>query len=161
MRIFLSLVGMIGSFYLIKQREQVGDMIGEAEWMKKIGYWHAGGKLHSKKEIAQQVAAHAPDLIFFQDGMDAYKNDPLGGGLTYQQLYERNKNVCSIAKEAKIPLVINLAGGYLRYPEGEEELEPVLLGHTNGLLASMEIFEPGQSVGAAKVMTSPQPWERL
>jgi hypothetical protein len=34
---FLSLVGIVGSLFLIKYRERVGEMIGEADWMTKIG----------------------------------------------------------------------------------------------------------------------------
>jgi len=30
-------IGLIGPFFLIKYRESIGDMVGEAEWMKKIG----------------------------------------------------------------------------------------------------------------------------
>ena len=33
----LSIVGILGSFALLKYREKVGDMIGEADWMRKIG----------------------------------------------------------------------------------------------------------------------------
>lgn len=29
--------GLIGPFFLIKYRETIGDTVGEAEWMKKIG----------------------------------------------------------------------------------------------------------------------------
>jgi hypothetical protein len=37
MRIFLSLIGIVASFFLLKYRERVGDAIGEADWMKKVG----------------------------------------------------------------------------------------------------------------------------
>ncbi|MFA6038775.1 MAG: hypothetical protein WCV62_04075 [Candidatus Peribacteraceae bacterium] len=37
MGIILPIVGIVGSFCLIKYREQVGDMIGEAQWMKNVG----------------------------------------------------------------------------------------------------------------------------
>jgi hypothetical protein len=37
MNYILGILGMIGSVYMIKYREQVGDMFGEAEWMRKIG----------------------------------------------------------------------------------------------------------------------------
>ncbi|TSC79127.1 MAG: hypothetical protein G01um101425_764 [Candidatus Peregrinibacteria bacterium Gr01-1014_25] len=37
MRYILSIIGMIGSFYLIKFREPLGDMIGETEVMRKLG----------------------------------------------------------------------------------------------------------------------------
>ncbi len=37
MTYILYAIGLIGPFFLIKYRERVGDMIGEAEWMKKVG----------------------------------------------------------------------------------------------------------------------------
>ena len=30
-------LGLIGPFVLIKYREMIGDMIGEASWMRKVG----------------------------------------------------------------------------------------------------------------------------
>jgi hypothetical protein len=35
--IFLSLLGIVASFVLIWKRQLAGDMLGEAQWMKKIG----------------------------------------------------------------------------------------------------------------------------
>ncbi len=29
--------GLVGPFVMMKYREQIGDMFGEAEWMKKVG----------------------------------------------------------------------------------------------------------------------------
>ena len=37
MQYFLGFLGVIFSFLLLKYRERIGDMIGEAEWMNKIG----------------------------------------------------------------------------------------------------------------------------
>jgi Na+/H+ antiporter NhaC len=37
MHIFLSLLGIIASFFILKYRKDVGDMVGEADWMRKIG----------------------------------------------------------------------------------------------------------------------------
>ena len=37
MHFFLSLLGIVASFFLLKYRERVGDMIGEADWMRKVG----------------------------------------------------------------------------------------------------------------------------
>lgn len=34
---FLSIVGIIAAFAMIKFRERVGDMLGEADWMRKVG----------------------------------------------------------------------------------------------------------------------------
>ena len=36
-RYILILIGIVGSFFLIKFRETIGDLIGEAEWMKRVG----------------------------------------------------------------------------------------------------------------------------
>jgi hypothetical protein len=33
----LSILGIIGSFFLLKYREKAGDAIGDAEWMQKVG----------------------------------------------------------------------------------------------------------------------------
>ncbi len=37
MSTIFSILGIIGAFYLIRYRQQVGDMMGEAEWMRKVG----------------------------------------------------------------------------------------------------------------------------
>jgi hypothetical protein len=37
MNYVLSIFGIFASFYMIKYREKVGDMLGEAEWMSKVG----------------------------------------------------------------------------------------------------------------------------
>ncbi|OGJ54860.1 hypothetical protein A3D11_00840 [Candidatus Peribacteria bacterium RIFCSPHIGHO2_02_FULL_49_16] len=37
MRYILPIIGMVFSFLLMKYRERIGDVIGEAEWMRKIG----------------------------------------------------------------------------------------------------------------------------
>jgi uncharacterized membrane protein len=33
----LGVIAIIGSFYLVKYREQIGDSFGEADWMAKVG----------------------------------------------------------------------------------------------------------------------------
>ncbi len=35
--IFIGLIGIVCSFFLVKYREQVGNMIGEPEWATKVG----------------------------------------------------------------------------------------------------------------------------
>lgn len=37
MSYFLPLIGIIGSVFLLKYREKVGEVLGEAAWMQKIG----------------------------------------------------------------------------------------------------------------------------
>ncbi len=37
MRILLSLIGIVASIFMIKYREQVGNMLGESTWADKLG----------------------------------------------------------------------------------------------------------------------------
>ena len=37
MTFFLSLLGIICSLFMFKYRERIGDAIGEADWMRKVG----------------------------------------------------------------------------------------------------------------------------
>ena len=37
MSTFLSIIGIILAFFMLKYRERLGDTIGEAEWMQKVG----------------------------------------------------------------------------------------------------------------------------
>lgn len=37
LRYLLIAIGMVGPFFMIRYRERLGDMVGEAEWMKKLG----------------------------------------------------------------------------------------------------------------------------
>lgn len=36
-RYILSIIGIVASFFLVKYRGRVGEITGEAEWMKKVG----------------------------------------------------------------------------------------------------------------------------
>ncbi|MDB4978940.1 MAG: hypothetical protein JWM56_1126 [Candidatus Peribacteria bacterium] len=36
-RIILGIVGIVSAFFILKYREKVGDTIGDADWMQKIG----------------------------------------------------------------------------------------------------------------------------
>lgn len=40
MKIILGLGGIVLSFFMLKYREAIGDMLGEADWMRKIGGVH-------------------------------------------------------------------------------------------------------------------------
>ena len=40
MKYILCTIGIVGSFFLIIYREAVGDMIGEADWMRNVGGVH-------------------------------------------------------------------------------------------------------------------------
>ena len=52
------------------------------------------------------------DVVLYQAGADPHVNDPLGGVLTTEQLYERDFLVFKHLKDLKVPVAWNLAGGY-------------------------------------------------
>ena len=52
------------------------------------------------------------DVILYQAGADPHIDDPLGGWLTTEQLFERDLLVFEAAAELGIPVAWNLAGGY-------------------------------------------------
>jgi acetoin utilization deacetylase AcuC-like enzyme len=52
------------------------------------------------------------DVILYQAGADPHIDDPLGGWLTTEQLYERDLLVFQSAAALGIPVAWNLAGGY-------------------------------------------------
>jgi acetoin utilization deacetylase AcuC-like enzyme len=67
-------------------------------------------------------------LVIYQAGADAWKGDPLGAGVfTMEQLRKRDEQIFRMAKRHKIPLCVNLAGGYSRLPSGS--IEPTLKIH--------------------------------
>jgi len=57
-----------------------------------------------------------PGLVQYQAGMDPYQEDPIGGidGVTEAFLLERDRFVIEQVRARGIPLVANLAGGYVR-----------------------------------------------
>jgi acetoin utilization deacetylase AcuC-like enzyme len=51
-------------------------------------------------------------VVLYQAGADAHVDDPLGGVLTTEQLYERDLIVFKTLKSLNVPVAWNLAGGY-------------------------------------------------
>jgi len=65
-----------------------------------------------------QVMAHRPECVFYLAGADPYEDDQLGGlRLTKDGLRRRDRAVVSAVRDAGVPLVIVLAGGYARLVE--------------------------------------------
>lgn len=78
------------------------------------------------------------DLILYQAGADPHINDPFGGWLTTDQLYDRDMRVFNAATKCGVPLAWNLAGGYQRTADGG--IEPVLQIHRNTMLACLRTY---------------------
>lgn len=73
-----------------------------------------------------------PGIILYQAGADAWCEDPFGSGyMTVENLQSRDRGLFIAAREAAIPLVWNLAGGY-----SERTVEI----HLNTLRACDEVY---------------------
>ncbi len=76
-----------------------------------------------------------PDFIFFQSGVDVLATDKLGKlGLTREGCKERDRVVLTEAKEAGIPLVASMGGGY------SPDFKDIIEAHANTYRLAQEIF---------------------
>jgi acetoin utilization deacetylase AcuC-like enzyme len=78
----------------------------------------ADAYLTKMKSLRDDLKSFAPNVILYQAGADAHENDPLGGVLSTEGLYERDLAMFKIADELRIPICWNLAGGYQRDADG-------------------------------------------
>jgi acetoin utilization deacetylase AcuC-like enzyme len=62
--------------------------------------------------LPEMLAELKLDLLLYQAGADAHIDDPLGGWMTTDQLRRRDRAVFSYCRQASLPVVWNLAGGY-------------------------------------------------
>ncbi len=69
------------------------------------------------------------DVILYQAGADPHVDDPLGGWLTTEQIFERDVRVFDAARRLGLPVAWNLAGGY------QTPLRKVLDIHDNTMRA--------------------------
>jgi acetoin utilization deacetylase AcuC-like enzyme len=81
----------------------------------------------------EAVAAHRPDLLFFQAGVDPLVGDRLGRmALTHAGLAARDRRVFALARRLRAPLVVTLGGGYGR------DLEATIAAHANVYLGLVD-----------------------
>lgn len=67
--------------------------------------------------------AHQPDVAFYLAGADPYEQDQLGGlRLTIEGLRRRDTIVLDGLRQAKVPTVVALAGGYARHQDDTVEI---------------------------------------
>lgn len=72
----------------------------------------------------ERVAAHRPDVVFYQAGVDCLSGDRLGRmALTHAGLAKRDAAVVALAKRLGVPLVVTLGGGY------GKDIEASVRGH--------------------------------
>ena len=76
---------------------------------------HDATYLRELERVLPDVLAHRPDCIFYLAGADPFEDDQLGGlRLTKDGLRRRDRMVIAAARDAHVPLVVVLAGGYAR-----------------------------------------------
>jgi len=79
---------------------------------------HDDAYLAKLRETLPSVFAHQPQAIFCLAGADPYDDDQLGGlRMTKEGLRERDRIVIETVRNAGVPLVVVLAGGYARHVE--------------------------------------------
>ncbi len=74
------------------------------------------------------------DVVLYQAGADPHIDDPLGGWLTTEQLFERDRIVFNTLRDLRIPCAFDLAGGY------QDPLSKVIEIHSNTMVAFSESF---------------------
>jgi acetoin utilization deacetylase AcuC-like enzyme len=115
------------NFPFRKQRSgidvELPDGAGDAEYLAAL------------EEPLARAFDFAPQIIFYQSGVDALASDTLGRlALTHAGLAQRDAMVFEGAKARRIPLVITLGGGYS---------DPIALtaeAHANTFRAAARIF---------------------
>jgi acetoin utilization deacetylase AcuC-like enzyme len=84
---------------------------------------HDATYLRELERVLPDVVAHRPDCIFYLAGADPFEDDQLGGlRLTKDGLRRRDRMVIAAARDAEIPLVVVLAGGYARNVQDTVEI---------------------------------------
>jgi len=82
-----------------------------------------------------RVAAHRPELLFYQAGVDCLRGDRLGRmALSHAGLAARDARVLALAKRLCVPLLVTLGGGYGR------DIDASIRGHVSVYLGLCEAF---------------------
>lgn len=110
---------------------------------------HTAGKFGYGVEAAETFLEGIPriledmrdldcDVVLYQAGADPHVKDPLGGFLTTEQLFRRDRIVFESCRRLKLPVAWNLAGGYQVDDDGS--IRPVLDIHDNTMRACVEVY---------------------
>jgi len=119
------------------------DIIERLDAKSWVKHWTAGAPYVAPRqaadffeELPEIIEAMADcDIVLYQAGADPHIDDPLGGWLTTDQLYLRDRTVFAGFKRLGVPVVWNLAGGYQKSPDGS--IPKVLEIHDNTMRACL------------------------
>jgi acetoin utilization deacetylase AcuC-like enzyme len=101
---------------------------------------HAKDYLYYFEAAKKQLEDFKPNVIIYQSGSDVHVDDPFGGVLNEEQMFERDIKMFRIAKEFNIPISWCLAGGYQIDKDGKYDF--VLKLHLNTFKACKEVYNP-------------------
>lgn len=91
--------------------------------------------LGALEEPLRRAIEFRPDVLFYLAGADPFEGDLLGGlSLTLAGLRERDRRVFTAARDADVPVVVTLAGGYAAQPHLTVEI------HVGTLVTAAEVF---------------------
>lgn len=115
------------NFPLRKQRSKVdiafADQTGDEEYLDAL------------ERALRQVFAFAPQLVFFQSGVDGLASDTLGRlALTHAGLAERDRLVFTACRTQGVPIVTLLGGGY------SDPIGPTVEAHAGTFRMAASIF---------------------
>ena len=97
--------------------------------------------IHAKEYIAMLRGMRdagwfrSVDFVIYQAGADVHIDDPLGGVLTTKEMKERDQIVFEGVREAGIPCLWTLAGGY------STPISKVVRLHVNTMQACIQVFQ--------------------
>ncbi len=84
------------------------------------------------------VFAFGPQLVFYQSGVDGLASDSLGRlALTHAGLLERDRMVLTACRDARIPTVLVMGGGY------SDPIGDTVMAHAGTFRQAARIFGPG------------------
>lgn len=118
-----------------------------AEWAKQHVFHFTFGRYFRSPDQAEdyleafqllraKLLEFDPEVILYQSGADVHVDDPYGGILNEDQMYERDKRMFAIAAEIGWPIAWALAGGYQIARDGN--IDKVLKLHYNTFKACAE-----------------------
>jgi acetoin utilization protein AcuC len=107
---------------------------------------HTGDRIYLqilKTLLASVMRSYQPEVVFYQAGVDPYRQDPIGClNLSLRGLYERDKLVVSACANKSVPFIVVLGGGY------DVENTPRAVVNTLSALAGKDIvFDEPESLG--------------
>ena len=85
--------------------------------------------------VLPQAFGSAPDIVFYQSGVDALAGDRLGRlALTHDGLRERDRLVFEAARKQGVPVAVTLGGGY------SEPIDHSVEAHANTFRTAARVY---------------------